>query len=497
MRRTTIKKSRISHSRLVFALLLTAGLFAPRSAGATIYFSAPSQDGSPTAPVPGTTLFAVDEIGGALTEVGEVKLDGEEVAVGALAMNSGGTIYGFIYESDVGSRLVTIDAESAAATIVGAGTPITDRVNGAAFDRFNTLWVITLDTKSIYSFDLEALTLEGDGVQIAEADSVSGADLAFDLNNNCYYIGTYANGLPSENSSTPLYSCDLEEGLFEALGQLTSNFADNPPDVFSSSCLAFSLSNEDCTEVPMGCDGRGVDEVGIIDIDGLSITATANLGVNKSWFNWPDMAGFPSVVNTPACDFCGDGELNPGEECDDGNTEHEDGCSGACLFEDGDGDGVFDMDDVCPGHDDLEDADEDDTPDGCDNCLGVANPEQLDSDNDGLGDACDNDDGTTGDPSTTTGSETSAGPDSTGDDSSSTGSSGGDQGTSSGQGSDASTTAGEQTGSTGSAGVDSAGGYDDEGCGCRSGGTGSGSVGLLISLALLFAPRRRRADKNP
>lgn len=35
-------------------------------------------------------------------------------------------------------------------------------------------------------------------------------------------------------------------------------------------------------------------------------------------------------------DFCGDGNLDEGEQCDDGNNENGDGCSAICLIEGGD-----------------------------------------------------------------------------------------------------------------------------------------------------------------
>ena len=80
--------------------------------------------------------------------------------------------------------------------------------------------------------------------------------------------------------------------------------------------------------------------------------------MNESWWNHPDLAGFPSVAEVPDCDFCGDGERQPFEECDDGNTEDDDGCSSVCLTEtcddtDGDGFGTG----YCP---DLEEEDCDD-----------------------------------------------------------------------------------------------------------------------------------------
>src|SRR5262249_367461 len=43
----------------------------------------------------------------------------------------------------------------------------------------------------------------------------------------------------------------------------------------------------------------------------------------------------PDCQGDPACTggFCGDGVLNPGEECDDGNQVGGDGCSSLCTVE--------------------------------------------------------------------------------------------------------------------------------------------------------------------
>jgi cysteine-rich repeat protein len=71
--------------------------------------------------------------------------------------------------------------------------------------------------------------------------------------------------------------------------------------------------------------------------------------------------------------FCGDGFLDPGEECDDGNTASGDGCSFVCLIEkcsdglDNDTDGSIDYpnDPGCTGP--LDASEELDCVDGLDN----------------------------------------------------------------------------------------------------------------------------------
>jgi cysteine-rich repeat protein len=74
---------------------------------------------------------------------------------------------------------------------------------------------------------------------------------------------------------------------------------------------------------------------------------------------------------------CGNGEIDSGEQCDDGNTEDCDGCSGSCQDESL-----------------MPDGDDDSAIDACDNCPFVSNPGQEDDGgvnttaSDGTGNAC-------------------------------------------------------------------------------------------------------------
>jgi cysteine-rich repeat protein len=67
---------------------------------------------------------------------------------------------------------------------------------------------------------------------------------------------------------------------------------------------------------------------------------------------------------------CGNGRVDAGEQCDDGNAVDGDGCTAACQV----------------------DLDNDGIADSADNCVGLANPGQLDNDGDREGDVCDPDD---------------------------------------------------------------------------------------------------------
>ncbi len=109
-----------------------------------------------------------------------------------------------------------------------------------------------------------------------------------------------------------------------------------------------------------------------------------------------------------ACDICPK-VASADQKDSDGDTEG-DACDRCPLVHnalDTDKDGVADCDDQCPGQNDKIDADKDSIADCADNCPGVHNAaqtynsttqqyEQNDFDGDGLGDACDCDDGKQG-----------------------------------------------------------------------------------------------------
>ncbi|NVB42861.1 hypothetical protein G6O69_33885 [Pseudenhygromyxa sp. WMMC2535] len=467
---------------------------APGAAHATIYFSAPGEAGSENFPVAPTELIAVDETTGQVTALGSVTYEGEDSAISALAMSPQGEVIGFLLldpQNDLTASIaVSIDIDTLVATAVSE--PFVAQLNGAAYDRFGGLWVTDRSTATMMPFVIgDADPLKTDQafalpVPPEPYTNSNGHDIAFDVDNNCYYIAT------SSNSSSPLYACDVEAGSFEEIGPLLgAGFGNDPETDFNSSCLAFSLSSTDCEQVMAACDGWAEDEVGIVDLDTLTFNQTATLGVNLSWYNWPDMAGFPSVTNTPECDFCGNGELDMGEECDDANEVDDDACSNACLWNDSDGDGVHDGDDVCPGFDDSVDTDADTIPDGCDNCPEDANPDQADADEDNVGDVCDE----SSETDTTDGSETDTtdGSETDTTDGSETGESGSDEGDESDSGDDVGDESGE-SGSGATCGTDNPECLLDDGCtSCSSDPKKSAPYSFMVFIGLLLLRRRRRS----
>jgi len=86
------------------------------------------------------------------------------------------------------------------------------------------------------------------------------------------------------------------------------------------------------------------------------------------------------IQNTDIND-CGNGIIDPEEECDDGNQIDGDGCSSICSIEiDTDQDGIMDKDDNCPNipNPNQSDIDNDFVGDICDNCEDKANPRRPD-----------------------------------------------------------------------------------------------------------------------
>jgi cysteine-rich repeat protein len=121
---------------------------------------------------------------------------------------------------------------------------------------------------------------------------------------------------------------------------------------------------------------------------------------------------------------CGNGDVQAGEQCDDGDLDNADGCSNLCQIEqgfecNGEPSVCTPIAEICDGVDnnangqtdegfpntdgdgqaDCVDPDDDDDGDldGPDNCDLIANPNQEDNDNDGIGDVCDPDDDNDGD----------------------------------------------------------------------------------------------------
>lgn len=144
-----------------------------------------------------------------------------------------------------------------------------------------------------------------------------------------------------------------------------------------------SLSDGDVTD--SGAGSGDSSDTGVSDDGGLPDTGAGDTGT----------MGDTAVQPDTSTATCGDGVLDAGEECDDGNRRAGDGCSFNCTIECGAGndtdfDGVCNPNDICPGFDDNIDTNGNGVPDGCD-----ASTEQcddgIDNDLDGATDCADTD----------------------------------------------------------------------------------------------------------
>ena len=188
-------------------------------------------------------------------------------------------------------------------------------------------------------------------------------------------------------------------------------------------------------------------------------------------------------TSIPGQDVCGDGDLDAGEECDDGNTADDDACPSTCQNAIC-GDGF-----VRTGVEECDDggANSDTTPDACrtDCTLPVCGDDVLDSDTEECDDG-NNEDGDGCDASCALeGVGTTAGPGDDDDDDDDGGS------TSAGPGDDDDDDD-DDTDGTDSGEQDGAG---DEGCGCATerAPTGGEQALWLAVFALALGRRRRRS----
>ena len=91
----------------------------------------------------------------------------------------------------------------------------------------------------------------------------------------------------------------------------------------------------------------------LITVDPASLNpgATSTSRVALLTLDNPFVTGQDLLVDDPACrvvePFCGDGTLDAGEACDDGNNVDGDGCSANCTIEAYCGDGVLDPGEQC------------------------------------------------------------------------------------------------------------------------------------------------------
>ncbi|MBL90885.1 MAG: hypothetical protein CMH56_03625, partial [Myxococcales bacterium] len=226
--------------------------------------------------------------------------------------------------------------------------------------------------------DRTALYLKGHGpTEDAVAACVNLADTSGTL--SCM-----TNSLPVSATCAGCFAT-LVNGSIEALCASCGPSSENPVgNPFSDACFGCQ-KNAGLIPTFEACTGLVVDET--TDDDDID-----------TCLYFPNVGDEDSNGVDDACEsYCGDGDVDFFEACDDGNTSDNDGCSATCQLEAG---WVCEEGEPC-----TLDTDEDGIPndnggvadicldgetDNCsDNCPNVPNPDQADIDSDGYGDACD------------------------------------------------------------------------------------------------------------
>jgi cysteine-rich repeat protein len=129
----------------------------------------------------------------------------------------------------------------------------------------------------------------------------------------------FGNNTTSVSSGATATTQQADELLFGAIGVET-----NTSETFTAGASFTAL-----TRAASGTGGTVTSHVSSdpelqIVAATAAYTATGTLGTSRRW---------AAAIATYRAARCGNGAIEPGEQCDDGNTTNGDCCSAACLFE--------------------------------------------------------------------------------------------------------------------------------------------------------------------
>jgi cysteine-rich repeat protein len=153
----------------------------------------------------------------------------------------------------------------------------------------------------------------------------------------------YNNPNPPANSPVCRFNCTLVacgDGIFDP-GEECDQGANNGPNAACDvDCTANTVcgdgvrdSNEKCDNGAHCANGAQCTLGGASCGDGSTCRARSGDGCSRYCFY--EYCGNANGVNGPV------GQLDPGEQCDDGNNQSGDGCSSICRFEAVCGNGTF------------------------------------------------------------------------------------------------------------------------------------------------------------
>jgi cysteine-rich repeat protein len=133
--------------------------------------------------------------------------------------------------------------------------------------------------------------------------------------------------------------------------------------------------------------------VGDTEADSVADTDPTDTALDTTTDTVPADTAVDTTADTSGPPICGNGTIEAGEACDDGNRLAGDGCSFNCTLEcgpgnDSDFDGICNASDVCAGFDDNLDVNANGIPDGCEGSPELC-ADLIDNDLDGATDCAD------------------------------------------------------------------------------------------------------------
>ncbi|VVB92028.1 Uncharacterised protein [uncultured archaeon] len=174
--------------------------------------------------------------------------------------------------------------------------------------------IIGTDPTYHYGYEAGAQTLIDNGVAFALDGTGTGAYIAL----SCYYHSA------SSATTVPVLA---GFGSFSTIG---AGYTGGLEDVHIT---ASHPALTGLTDDSLSFWGNSVHENLISWPSNFDVLAMA-LHPSGSYTSGDNSVGYPYILARGVIpDLCGDGQLNPGEQCDDGNNNGGDGCSATCKLE--------------------------------------------------------------------------------------------------------------------------------------------------------------------
>jgi len=275
--------------------------------------------------------------------------------IGGTAIKTGSAI-GFDYHvSDDDSHVISEVLLDTGSTVNDA-TLLVDGVAVASEDSVNG------DGDNWDNFDLMVINNDGNYMFSGDTDGVSASDEFIAYNGTIVLregdvvdsrvLGSLVRGIALNNDGVAAFgwNADTGETVFAAC---------SATDLTNAGAI---LSVGDTIDV----DGDGMSDGVVLDLD-ISSSAGRGLALNSDGMIYVrlsvDLGSGPTDVIAQldsgcVTNRCGNGDVDPGEVCDDYNNVNGDGCSADCLSDESCGNNIVDLGEVCDDGGDIDD-------DGC------------------------------------------------------------------------------------------------------------------------------------